>query len=163
MWQIPKRCQLPSLSPSSIWWPSKRHLSFLMKFRLQFVCFVLQSFPVLTQWSRFIPPECLILAMVSIQRYEISLYCYGRRFTWSTSCLKQCRDRCFDLQGDYCGRLSVHVSLVLFFLCCVYAAHAVWFCLSAVQKNVEQGAVTFVGDESLREPGVRIHLYYLSR
>lgn len=47
--------------------------------------------------------------------WNIQLYCYGRRFTWSTSCLKQCRDQCFDLQGNYCGRLSVHVSLVRFF------------------------------------------------
>lgn len=33
----------------------------------------------------------------------------------------------------------------------------------AVQEDAEQGAVPFVRDESLREPGVRIHLHYLSR
>lgn len=39
------------------------------------------------------------------------------------------------------------------------------FCLSSfpVQEDVEQGAVPFVRDESLREPGVRIHLHYLFR
>lgn len=35
--------------------------------------------------------------------------------------------------------------------------------LPSVQEDVEQGAVPFVRDESLREPGVRIHLHYLSR
>lgn len=39
------------------------------------------------------------------------------------------------------------------------------FCLLlfTVQEDVEQGAVPFVRDESLREPGVRIHFHYLSR
>lgn len=37
-----------------------------------------------------------------------------------------------------------------------------WFSPS-VQEDAEQGAVPFVRDESLREPGVRIHLHYLSR
>lgn len=35
--------------------------------------------------------------------------------------------------------------------------------LSSVQEDVEPGAVPFVRDESLREPGVRIHFHYLSR
>lgn len=35
--------------------------------------------------------------------------------------------------------------------------------LPSVQEDVEQGAVPFVRDESLREPSVRIHLHYLPR
>lgn len=36
------------------------------------------------------------------------------------------------------------------------------YVLSSVQEDAEQGAVPFVRDESLREPGVRIHLHYVS-
>lgn len=49
------------------------------------------------------------------------------------------------------------------FLCKSSRSLPVSVCPSLVQEDVEQGAVPFVRDESLREPGVRIHLHYLSR
>lgn len=60
----------------------------------------------------------------------------------------------------YFGNISNH-------LCVATYIHATHFCLCllspSVQEDVEQGAVPFVRDESLREPSVRIHLHYLSR
>lgn len=54
-----------------------------------------------------------------------------------------------------CIFVAIAIKLTHFLSPCVFPP--------SVQEDAEQGAVPFVRDESLREPGVRIHLHYLSR